>query len=353
MRGLVLEGGGAKGAYQAGAIKAFEKKGIKFDAVVGTSIGSINGAMYASKNLDMLYKLWLETDSKALFDIDGKLLYNLSKVNLSEKVIKDGLGAISKVIKNKGIDTANIRKFLSKHISEKKLRNSNIDYGLATYNITDKKVVHIFKKDIPEGKLIDYIIASSYLPIFKFEKIIDDKYYLDGGLHSNCPIVMFDNKDFDEIYVVKAWRTKVKYKVKKKTKVHIIVPRKALGSSMAFVPEVSTERFNYGYFETLKYLDNLDGNNYYFKAYNSKYYDMLFDKRTFEKMVKKYGTMFSTRNKKRFIIRIVEKVCEDLGIDRFKIYNMPYLLTRLKYKMVNKKDNVYYDFIKSIKIEFI
>ena len=49
-------------------------------------------------------------------------------------------------------------------------------------------------------------------------------------------------------------------------------------------------------------------------------------------------------DKKRFIIRIVEKVCEDLGIDRFKIYNMPYLLTRLKYKMVNtsvnkRKDN--------------
>ena len=39
MRGLVLEGGGAKGAYQAGAIKALEKKGIKFDGVAGTSTG--------------------------------------------------------------------------------------------------------------------------------------------------------------------------------------------------------------------------------------------------------------------------------------------------------------------------
>ena len=47
MRGLVLEGGGAKGAYEAGAIKALQKKKIYFDGVSGTSIGAINAAFYA------------------------------------------------------------------------------------------------------------------------------------------------------------------------------------------------------------------------------------------------------------------------------------------------------------------
>ena len=353
MKGLVLEGGGARGAFQAGAIKAFEKKKIYFDAAIGTSIGSINAAMYASHNLDSLYKLWQETDSKELFDIDGKLIYNITKGNFNQKILKKGFHSVVKIIQNKGIDTYNIRKFLTRHINEKKLRKSNIDYGLATYNITDRKAIQIYKKDIPEGKLIDYIIASSYLPVFKFEKIIDDKYYLDGGVYANCPIDMFTDRDFDEIYVVKAWRTKLKYKAKKNVKIHIITPRKSLGSIMTFEPDVSRERFNYGYYETLRYLDKLDGNNYYFKPYNSKYYDMLFDKRTYNSIVKKYGSIFSTKSKKKFILRMIEKVCEDLEIERYKVYNMPYLLTKLKYLMVTRKDNPYYDFVKKIKIEFI
>ena len=44
MKGLVLEGGGTKGAYQIGAYKALRDLGIKFQGVAGTSIGALNGA---------------------------------------------------------------------------------------------------------------------------------------------------------------------------------------------------------------------------------------------------------------------------------------------------------------------
>ncbi|OYO51117.1 hypothetical protein CG709_20055, partial [Lachnotalea glycerini] len=43
--GIVLEGGGAKGAYQIGAWKAFEEVGVKVNAVAGTSVGALNAAM--------------------------------------------------------------------------------------------------------------------------------------------------------------------------------------------------------------------------------------------------------------------------------------------------------------------
>ena len=44
MKGLVLEGGGTKGAYQIGAYKALRDLGIEFQGVAGTSIGALNGA---------------------------------------------------------------------------------------------------------------------------------------------------------------------------------------------------------------------------------------------------------------------------------------------------------------------
>ena len=44
MKGLVLEGGGTKGAYQLGAYKALKELGMEFDGIVGTSIGALNAA---------------------------------------------------------------------------------------------------------------------------------------------------------------------------------------------------------------------------------------------------------------------------------------------------------------------
>ena len=43
--GLVLDGGGARGAYQIGAWKALKEAGVKISAVAGTSVGALNGAL--------------------------------------------------------------------------------------------------------------------------------------------------------------------------------------------------------------------------------------------------------------------------------------------------------------------
>ena len=45
--GLVLEGGGAKGAYQIGAWKALKEAGIRIKGIAGTSVGALNGALIA------------------------------------------------------------------------------------------------------------------------------------------------------------------------------------------------------------------------------------------------------------------------------------------------------------------
>ena len=57
-RGLVLEGGGAKGAYAFGCLKAFAEGNIKFDAVAGTSVGSLNALLLATDNLKFGETFW-------------------------------------------------------------------------------------------------------------------------------------------------------------------------------------------------------------------------------------------------------------------------------------------------------
>ena len=353
MRGLALEGGGARGAYQAGAIKALNQRKIFFDGVAGTSIGSINAALYACGNFDALYNLWLQMDSKYIFGIEGELLKNISKRNFKLDEIRNGLGSVSKIIKNLGVDNSNVKKLLEKNIDENKLRENDVNFGLITYNLSDRKPVEITKNDIPKGKLVEYILASAYLPIFKFERIIDDKYYIDGGIYQNCPIDMFIKDGYDEVYVIRNWiNRKLKYDKKSKTKINIITPSEDLGSIITFEKSVSEYRMNLGYYDTIKFLDKLDGKKYYFKPYDESYYTHLFDSATLKRMLKKYNTSLLIKNNKTFIIGVIEKVCEELKINRFKVYNMPFLITKLKYKMVKHKKSEYYDFIKNIKVNF-
>lgn len=66
--GLVLSGGGAKGAYQVGVLKALNELNIQVDVISGASIGSLNGAVIASATnqqqaAENLETLWMELSS--------------------------------------------------------------------------------------------------------------------------------------------------------------------------------------------------------------------------------------------------------------------------------------------------
>ena len=56
--GLVLSGGGSKGAYESGCMKALQELGYHFDIVTGTSIGALNGLLVAQEDYQKLYELW-------------------------------------------------------------------------------------------------------------------------------------------------------------------------------------------------------------------------------------------------------------------------------------------------------
>ena len=86
---LVLGGGGAKGAYQIGAIAALEEAGITAGHVIGVSIGAINAAMYAQRDMERAAQLWenirlsdiltadavsIAEDAEAIFNQPEKLL---------------------------------------------------------------------------------------------------------------------------------------------------------------------------------------------------------------------------------------------------------------------------------------
>ena len=95
---IALEGGGAKGAYEVGVWKALDEAGVQFDAVAGTSVGALNGAMMVMGELEQAIRLWENIKFSQVFDADDvqmKKLYDRELSGLDIKaLLKDLIEAI-------------------------------------------------------------------------------------------------------------------------------------------------------------------------------------------------------------------------------------------------------------------
>ena len=70
--GLVLAGGGTKGAYEVGIWKALKEIGLNITAVVGTSIGALNGAFMVQKDYYKAVNMWYHMSFSQVFEhMDG------------------------------------------------------------------------------------------------------------------------------------------------------------------------------------------------------------------------------------------------------------------------------------------
>lgn len=264
MYGIALEGGGARGAYHIGALKALIENEYEISGIVGTSIGSFNAAIVAQGDFDKLYELWTTSTTAGILNIEEK---DLQKI-VSRKVDKDLLKNVSSYLKeftsNKGIDTAKYKEMVENILDEEKLRKSNIDYGLATVSLTDKKPLELYKEDIEEGMVSSYILASSYLPVFKSEKI-QEKVYLDGGFYNNCPVNMLVRKGYKNIIEIRTKSMGIYKKVKKDKNITLLTiePSSELGSILFADKDLAAKNIKMGYYDALKVIKGLEGSKYY------------------------------------------------------------------------------------------
>lgn len=158
--GLVLSGGASRGFAHVGVIKVLEEEGIPIDIIVGTSSGSLTGAMYAYyANADALEKKAREMKVDDIFDFS---------------IMNIGLGVV------KG---ERILRFVESNIRVKNIEDLKIPFAaVATDLYTGNRVV--FKR----GSLSTAIRASSAIPgIFK-PVTVGQKLLVDGGVVDNLPI---------------------------------------------------------------------------------------------------------------------------------------------------------------------
>lgn len=209
-KALYLAGGGARGAYQAGVLKAIghilQTKTLPFDMVSGVSVGSINATILAENAhdfpgaLDKLESIWGEIHCQNIYKASNYELGKSVMRNLSTLIIKQRQAGHL-------LDTSPLRQFLEETIDFTQIeKNINAGY-LETFEVLsacyethqtisfyshNKSVFEDWKYPRHTSQRVeinvDHILASSALPLFFPPVHFDGFHYGDGSIGLSAPL---------------------------------------------------------------------------------------------------------------------------------------------------------------------
>jgi NTE family protein len=208
---LVLQGGGALGAYQVGVYQALHEAGIEPDWVIGTSIGAINAAVIAGNRpqdrLPRLRELWRRFEQAGPFAKFSTLAFGIAGF------FSPRLPAWGGMYANVGVDaasyysTAPLRETLTQLV-DADLFGQQTRLTVGAVNVKSGTMRYFDSRD--DAALgLDEVMASGALPPGFPAIRVDGEAYWDGGLFSNTPLeaVLDDNPRRDSvIFAVNVWQ---------------------------------------------------------------------------------------------------------------------------------------------------
>lgn len=271
-RALVLAGGGSKGSYEAGYLKALHELNMYFDIVTGTSIGALNGCLYAQGDIDALEELWDHMDITQVFaggftpDFNFEIDEMLDQSNLVFSFFKN-------YIKEKGADITPLKDMMRRLLDEDKLLASSTDFGLCTVYYPSLKPLFITKTEMEKEHILDYLIASaSCFPVFPIHKIGNDE-FIDGGYYDNLPIDLALDMGADEVVVVDMRQKPVHPHYINRPHIYYTSPYVDLGNFLDFNKETLERNKRIGYQTAMKQFGHYVGVKYTFEAFETPLYE--------------------------------------------------------------------------------
>ncbi|STX52784.1 patatin family protein [Legionella busanensis] len=209
-KALYLAGGGARGAYQAGVLKAISTilnvKKIPFDMVSGVSVGCINAAILAENAPDFpaatekLEMLWC--------DIYCQQIFNASNYEVSKSVLRNLIPMLIRRSQSGYLlDTSPLRNFINENINFNQLNDNIKNNYLTTMEVLShcyetQQTISFYQHANPEFEdwnyprhlslrtelQMEHIVASSALPLFFPAAKIDGSHYGDGSMGLVAPL---------------------------------------------------------------------------------------------------------------------------------------------------------------------
>lgn len=259
--GLVLEGGGARGAYQIGAWHALQEAGVKINAVAGTSVGALNGALICMGDLDAAENIWKTISHSKVMEVEEEKAASLFDGSAR---LHDWIQAVFKYTSEGGADITPLKELIAGAVDEQKIKEGDMAFFLHTFSLDDMKELDVDVKEIEDGLLPDFLLASAYLPVFKHEKL-HGRSYMDPGIINNVPLDSLVNRGYKDIIILRIFGPGRYRQVElaDDVTVYSVEPRVHLGNILNFDSKKSINNMKIGYYDTKRMLYNLSGRIYY------------------------------------------------------------------------------------------
>ena len=203
--GLVLQGGGALGAYQAGVYQALHEAGLEPDWVVGVSIGAINCAIIAGNKpehrLEKLEKFWMDITARdpSTFwpegDAPRRLRNAMSAMNcmlfgqpgfFKPSLVNGWLAPRGSRAATALYDTSPLHKTLENLVDFDLINEGQVRFAVGAVNVATANFAYFDNNDVDIAP--EHVMASGALPPALPMVRIGKHYYWDGGLVSNTPL---------------------------------------------------------------------------------------------------------------------------------------------------------------------
>jgi NTE family protein len=251
--GLALGGGGARGSYQIGVLKALEEAGIlkQIHHISGSSIGAINTMLVMGKmSFERMVEIWEKIDNHQIYG-SGLDRFKMDRM---------GLFSLQEMYEK-----------LSKEVSLSEIRNSKIE-GYVTAaklkkgSLVEQVMLHRMEKEVFHlNNFIDphkAVLASASIPVLFGSTEIEGSSYVDGGAVDNCPIQPLIDAGCDIIIAVPidGWFSPKKYEKSDILLVNI-EPHKLFHfipfDILDFKPNAVQNKVDYGYKMGLGMMDKI------------------------------------------------------------------------------------------------
>ena len=348
---VALEGGGAKGAYQIGAWRALREAGIRISAVSGTSVGALNGALMVQGDLEKAEEIWRNIRFSQVMDVNDEDMKNLLSLNLRDIDWRNQLEFLKKTLLNRGLDVTPLRQWMAELVDENAIRNSETEFYIQTFSLSDRKELELRAKDLKEpGEITDMLLASAYFPAFRNEAL-GGKRYADGGLQDVIPLHVLVENGYRDIIAIRLYGVGLErsFRVPSYVDIHMVLPTRDLGGTLEFESGQSRKNLRTGYYDAKRMLYGLSGNQYYIDWEWTEEDAYAFLVRYLSRYLKDYEQSFTLMElNERFLPRLrksldckggdyyalalaaLERAAEEAGIEPFAVYTEAELLKLLE-----------------------
>ena len=316
--GIVLEGGGARGAYQVGVWRALEEGGVRIKGISGASVGALNGALMCQKDLKKAERLWSSISYEKVLAGNQKYLSSLADVRgknvlqLVHTILRSGdvgllINGTKALFEQGGFDITPLKKLIAGYIDPEKIRESDRFFSLVTFSVEEKKEITVDMKRLPPEETANMLLASSFLPVFQ-QELLGGKKYLDGGVFNKVPTDVLIREGYQDIIVIRIYGVGINRPVlpPRGVRLYEVAPQDDLGGVLEFDSRRAIQNMRLGYYDGLRLLRGLCGRRYYFDCDAAE--ALIYD---FEEL---------------------ERLADALSIERFHIYKPQQLLKKLRQK---------------------